>query len=182
MLGNRTQIVARGRRPCTRSPWSFSRGSTAAEYTRVNPGPSMPVCGHVSIQTSQNAAGLRPGVSCLRSILVGTGSVALPSQASEATLPRVASMAAPLSQGLPGERENMCCDCSGSLTAIWQRLSTGTGAVRHRVMTEESRTRPVSTPAEGQRMDNTPVLGRGGRFRAVFPGVWSGILRGGVSL
>jgi hypothetical protein len=41
-------------------------------------------------------------VSCLRSLLFGTGSVAISSQASGVNLPRLASMAAPLSQGQLG--------------------------------------------------------------------------------
>jgi hypothetical protein len=45
---------------------------------------------------------MRQGVACLRSSLVGPGSVALSATASAGTLPRWAVMAAPLSQGQPG--------------------------------------------------------------------------------
>ena len=76
-----------------------AHGASLGEYRfRVlesQPWPSMPVCGQGSIQTSRRNAGMSHSVSCLRSIRVGTGSVAISSQASEATLPRVASMAAP---------------------------------------------------------------------------------------
>jgi hypothetical protein len=47
------------------------------------------------------------GVSCLRSILFGTGSVAISAKASEVNLPRLASMAAPLSLGQPGARGSL---------------------------------------------------------------------------
>jgi len=84
-------------------PW----GKSHQEGTESQAWPSMPVVGHVSLQTSRRNAGMRQSVSCLRSFLFGTGSVAISAQASEGTLPRLASMAAPLSLGQPGARGSL---------------------------------------------------------------------------
>jgi hypothetical protein len=98
-------------RPCARVCEREAHGASLGEYRfRVlesQPWPSMPVCGQGSLQTSRRNAGMSHSVSCLRSILVSTGSVAISSQALEATRPRVASRAASLSQGQPGARGSL---------------------------------------------------------------------------
>ena len=82
-------------------------GKSQQEGTESHAWPSMPVFGHISLKTSRRNAGMSHSVSCLRSLLFGTGSVTISSKAEEVHLPRLASMAAPLSQGQPGASGSM---------------------------------------------------------------------------